>query len=52
MKIRTMKELFEEMIAVANGEIPAPPDAGEPSFESMEVFLEHQATDRTKTDSH
>lgn len=39
MKIQTMKELFEEMRAVARGEIPAPPDAAEPSVESAEVLL-------------
>ena len=39
MKIQPMKELFAEMRAVARGEIPAPPDAAEPSVESAEVLL-------------
>jgi predicted transcriptional regulator len=39
MKIQTMRELFEEMRAVARGEIPAPVDAASPSFESAEVLL-------------
>ena len=39
MKIRTRKELFAEIKAVARGEIPAPPDAAEPSVESAEVLL-------------
>ena len=39
MKIQTMKELEAEMLAVARGEIPVPPDAAEPSVESAEVLL-------------
>ena len=39
MKIQTMTELFEEMKAVARGEIPVPPGAAEPSVESAEVLL-------------
>jgi predicted transcriptional regulator len=39
MKIRPMKDLMNEMRAVARGEIPAPPDAAEPSFESAEALL-------------
>ena len=33
MKIQTMKSLFEEMRAVARGDILAPPDANRPSME-------------------
>src|SRR5712691_6688001 len=36
-KIRSMASLRDEMIAVARGERPAPPDAAQPSFESIEV---------------
>ncbi len=39
MKIQPMKELFEEMRAVARGEIAAPADAAEPSVESAEALL-------------
>jgi predicted transcriptional regulator len=39
MKIQTMKELEAEMLAVAVGEIPAPPDAALPSVESAEALL-------------
>jgi predicted transcriptional regulator len=39
MKIQPMKELFEEMRAVARGEIAAPTDAAKPSVESAEVLL-------------
>jgi excisionase family DNA binding protein len=38
MKIQTMKELFDQMRAVAYGEIPAPPDAAEPSMEPTEAL--------------
>jgi predicted transcriptional regulator len=38
-KIQTLRSLIEEMKAVARGERPAPPDAGEPSFESIGVVL-------------
>lgn len=33
MKMQTMKSLFDEMRAVARGDIPAPADAAEPSIE-------------------
>jgi predicted transcriptional regulator len=39
MKIQTMKKLEAEMLAVAVGEIPAPPDAALPSVESAEALL-------------
>jgi predicted transcriptional regulator len=39
MKIQPMKALFEEMRAVARGEITAPADAAKPSVESAEVLL-------------
>jgi predicted transcriptional regulator len=39
MKIQPMKALFEEMRAVAGGEIAAPADAAKPSVESAEVLL-------------
>ncbi len=38
-KIQTLRSLIEEMKAVARGERPAPPDAAEPSFESIGVVL-------------
>jgi predicted transcriptional regulator len=40
MKIQPTKELFEEMRAVARGEIAAPADAAKPSVESAEVRLQ------------
>jgi predicted transcriptional regulator len=38
-KIKSHKEIREEMKAVARGEKPAPADAAQPSFESAEVLL-------------
>jgi predicted transcriptional regulator len=38
-KIKTHRELREEMKAVARGERPAPADAAQPTFESAEVLL-------------
>ena len=38
-KIKSHKEIREEMKAVARGEKPAPADAATPSFESAEVLL-------------
>jgi predicted transcriptional regulator len=38
-KIQTLASLEEEMRAVARGERPAPADAAEPSFESVEVLV-------------
>jgi len=38
-KIKSHKEVREEMKAVARGEKPAPADAALPSFESAEVLL-------------
>jgi predicted transcriptional regulator len=38
-KIKSHKEVMEEMKAVARGEKPAPADAATPSFESAEVLL-------------
>ncbi len=38
-KIQSMASLREGMRAVARGERPAPPDAGMPSFESVEVLV-------------
>jgi predicted transcriptional regulator len=38
-KIRTLRSLEKEMRAVARGEIPAPPDAAVPSFESVSALL-------------
>jgi len=39
MKVQTMRDLEEEMLAVARGEIPAPADAAQPSVESAEALL-------------
>ena len=39
MKIMPMKDVFTRMRAVARGEIPAPPDAAEPTVESAEVLM-------------
>ena len=39
MKIQSLKDLINEMRAVARGEIPAPADAAEPSVESAEALL-------------
>jgi predicted transcriptional regulator len=38
-RIKSHKEIREEMKAVARGEKPAPADAAKPSFESAEVLL-------------
>jgi|SRR5215207_338848 len=38
-KIKSHKQVMEEMKAVARGEKPAPADAAQPSFESAEVLL-------------
>jgi predicted transcriptional regulator len=38
-KIKTHRQLREEMKAVARGERPAPADAAQPTFESAEVVL-------------
>ena len=38
-KVKSHKEVREEMKAVARGEKPAPADAAQPSFESAEVLL-------------
>lgn len=38
-KIRTMRSLRDEMVAVARGTRAAPPDAAEPSFESIDVVV-------------
>src|SRR5580704_16113162 len=38
-KIQSLESLREEMRAVARGERPAPPDAGMPTFESVEVLV-------------
>ena len=38
-KIKSHKDIREEMKAVARSEKPAPPDAAQPSFESAEVLL-------------
>jgi len=38
-KIQTLRSLIEEMKAVVRGERPAPPDAAQPSFESIDVVL-------------
>src|SRR3954454_1632294 len=34
-KIQSLESLRDEMIAVARGERPAPPDAGQPTFNSV-----------------
>ncbi len=39
VKIQSLSSLREEMRAVARGERPAPADAGEPSFDSVEVVV-------------
>jgi predicted transcriptional regulator len=38
-KIQSLKSLETEMRAVARGEKPAPPDAGQPSFESVDALI-------------
>ena len=38
-KIQSLASLREEMRAVARGERPAPPDAGMPTFESVEALV-------------
>jgi predicted transcriptional regulator len=38
-KIQSLDSLEREMRAVARGECPAPPDAGMPSFESVEALV-------------
>ncbi len=38
-KIRSMRNLEAEMRSVARGEKPAPPDAGMPSFESVDAMM-------------
>jgi predicted transcriptional regulator len=38
-KIQTLQSLREDMRAVARGERPASPDAGQPTFESVEALL-------------
>ena len=47
VKIHSMQSLREEMRAVARGERPAPPDAGRPTFESVEALL-HLLTPRNR----
>lgn len=37
-KLKSIKELRKEMVAVARGEKKAPEDAGKPSFESVEAM--------------
>lgn len=39
MKVQSLKDLVTEMRAVARGEIPAPPDASQPSIESADALL-------------
>ena len=39
MKVQSLKDLVTEMRAVARGEIPAPPDANQPSIESADALL-------------
>lgn len=38
-KIQSLRSLREEMKAVARGELPAPADAGKPSFNSVEAVV-------------
>ena len=38
-KVQSLQSLREEMKAVARGERPAPPDAGKPSFNSVEAVV-------------
>lgn len=38
-KIQSLQSLREEMRSVARGERPAPPDAGRPTFESVEALV-------------
>ena len=38
-KVQSLQALREEMKAVARGERPAPPDAGKPSFNSVEAVV-------------
>ncbi len=39
VKVQSLQALREEMKAVARGERPAPPDAGKPSFNSVEAVV-------------
>lgn len=39
-KIQSLMSLKQEMLAVARGEMPAPEDAAEQSYESAEVLLQ------------
>ncbi|MCI1003290.1 hypothetical protein [Herbaspirillum sp. C7C8] len=48
MKTQSMKSLKEEMMAVARGEIKAPEDAGQTSFESAEAMLRLLTPDNRK----
>jgi predicted transcriptional regulator len=38
-KVQSLQSLREDMKAVARGERPAPPDAGKPSFNSVEAVV-------------
>jgi predicted transcriptional regulator len=38
-KVQSLRSLRDEMVAVARGERPAPPDAGRPSFNSVEALI-------------
>lgn len=39
MKVQRLRDLADEMLRGARGEIDAPNDAGEPSFESAEALM-------------
>src|SRR3954451_3346226 len=39
-KIQSLESLRDEMIAVARGERPAPPDAGQPIFNSVTALVQ------------
>nr|WP_198984417.1 hypothetical protein [Herbaspirillum sp. ASV7] len=48
MKTQSLKSLKEEMMAVAKGEMNAPTDAGQTSFESAEAMLRLLTPDNRK----
>jgi predicted transcriptional regulator len=47
-RIVSHSKLREEMMAVARGQIPAPPDAGGQSFESVEALMRLLTPDNRK----
>lgn len=47
-KVQSLQSLREEMKAVARGERPAPPDAGKPSFNSVEAVVRLLTSDNRR----